>query len=131
MEKFINPGILPDNADAVNEEHYSLPLTDDELVDRKDKLSQASIEETKIEEEKKEVAEEFKARLDPVKKQKNELIKEIRSGVKEVHGKVYTIFEHSEKKAYIYSQEGHLLKSRPLKDNETQYKLKMASNDGK
>lgn len=125
MEKFINPAILPENADSVNEEHYSIPLTEAELIENKDKLSQESIEELKIEEEKKEAAEGFKQRLDPVKKRKNELIKEIRSGVKEKYGKVYTIFDHEEKKAFIYSQEGHLLRSRPLKDNETQYPIRL------
>jgi len=58
------------NADGVEERVYFEELTEQELIERKSRFAQRSIEAARIEDRKKEAMEDFKAELEPVKKEK-------------------------------------------------------------
>ena len=125
MEKFIEPNLLPDNADSVKEDHYSLTLTKDQIIVSKDDLAKISIEVKRLEVAEKERRSDHKAEIDPKKEEKDRLINEIKTGTREKYGKIYLLSDHAENKMAFYSEEGNLLNERPLLPEERQLKMRI------
>jgi hypothetical protein len=58
--------MLSDNAESIEEIGYMKPFTEEEILFMKDDLAEVSIDINEIEIEKKEVAAEFKHKLEPL-----------------------------------------------------------------
>jgi len=133
MEKFIDPELLPANADSVAEDFYSVTLTKDQVIVSKDELASSSIEFQRMELAEKERRKAYKEEVDPVKIEKERLITEIKTGTRETYGKIYKMSDQEENTVGFYSEEGNLLNERPLLPEEKQIKMNIANTgtDGK
>jgi hypothetical protein len=124
--------MLESNADALEEMDYTEYLSDEELAERKDKLAQRSIEESRILDEKKEAVDGFKLKLKPIVTEKNELLSEIKHRSRSLFGKCYKMVDHKTKEVGYYNPKGQLVFSRPARPDEAQgnlFKIKTGTND--
>ena len=106
------------NADGVEERVYFEELTEQELIERKSRFAQRSIEAARIEDRKKEAMEDFKAELEPVKKEKLTLLTEIKTGHQDKFGRVFKMVDRSEGMVGFYSEAGTLIEQRPATREE-------------
>lgn len=104
---------LLDNCDAVEEVTYSRAFAPEELALKREELTEASIQIADIEEEKKEVMDDYKARLKPLQEQKAEAIKALRDKSQTVTEKCYKFLDEETKMVGFYNKEGNLVGSRP------------------
>lgn len=65
---------IQDNADAIEEIGYTHRFTPEELAQKKESLAETSIEINDIEEEKKEVMQEYKKQLEPLVSKRNNFL---------------------------------------------------------
>ena len=119
--------ILQQNADSIEETTYQKQLTEDEKLERKDVLLKNSIQLFDLEEEKKEAVKVFKDRIDPLKKENNQLLTELRTGQAKVDGTLYHMANHEDGMMEIYDSNGEIVESRRLRPNERQGKLYVAA----
>lgn len=106
------------NSDAVEERIYFEELSDEELIERRSRFAQRSIEIAKIEDKKKEIVDEFKSELEPLKHEAKFLLSEIKTGHTEKEGKIYKMVDHEEGMVGYYSQAGNLVEQRPATREE-------------
>lgn len=116
---------LEDNCDAVEEVTYSRAFTPEELAVKREMLTDSSIKIADIEEEKKEVMDDFKKRLEPLNTQKNEAIKALREKSQTVTEKCYKFLDEETKMVGFYNKEGSLVNSRPAFPKELQRTIQM------
>lgn len=112
--------ILEQNADSVEQTTYLKPLTEDEILGKKDILTDNSIRLFDIEEDKKEAMKVYKDKIDPLKKENNLLLSEIRTGQAKVAGILYHMANHDEGYMETYDENGELIQSRKLRPDEKQ-----------
>jgi len=110
--------MLEANCDAVEEMHYQVILSAEELVESKNIFAKRSIEEARIEQEKKDAVEKFKTQLDPIKKEKKILLDEIKTQSRSEFGRVYKIVDMDAKETGFYNNRGQLVYSRPANQDE-------------
>lgn len=111
---------LEDNCDAVEDVTYSRAFSPEELAQKREQLTDASIKIADIEEEKKFTMENFKERLKPLKEQKGEAIKALRDKSQTVTEKCYKFLDEETKMVGFYNKEGNLVSSRPAFQKELQ-----------
>lgn len=116
---------LEDNCDAVEEVTYSRAFTPEELAVKREMLTDSSIKIADIDEEKKEVMDDFKKRLEPLNTQKNEAIKALREKSQTVTEKCYKFLDEETKMVGFYNKEGSLVNSRPAFPKELQRTIQM------
>lgn len=123
-----DPQVILDNleglADRIEKKTYVEGLSDAELTETKDIYIHKVMEIEREMEALAEIQNEYKERLKPVKDEVKGLMAEIRMGVREVEGKVYTIFNHDEGIAGEYTETGKLIKTRPILPTERQTTIK-------
>jgi hypothetical protein len=117
--------ILKDNCESTEMFNYSKPYNDEEMVVIKDRYSQNGIEIQKIEEEKKQVIDEFKARLKPLEMEKNELLESVKHKAKLVSETVYLIADQELGNMDYTNSEGTVVYSRKLMPNEKQVRMEL------
>ena len=115
--------ILEQNADQIDVTTYQKPLTEEALADKKDVLTENSIALFDLEEEKKEAVKVYKDKIDPIKKQNNKLLTEIRTGQETVTGKLFMMANFDDGMMETYDADGFLVESRRLKATEKQGNL--------
>jgi hypothetical protein len=115
--------ILKQNADSFEETTYQKPLTEEEKTLRREILTENSIKLFDLEEEKKEATLEFKAKIDPLKKDNNKLLNEIRTGQVPTTGTLYHFANHDENMMDVYDDKGYLVEARRLRPHERQGNL--------
>ena len=139
MDKFIGQEIaeserwtfLSDNADSVEKIGYMHRFTPEELSQKKESLAEVSISINEIEEEKKEVMNDFKERLKPLTDQKAELLDNIKLGSEYVaNEECAKIIYHEEKMVGYYNKLGELVYSRPMMPQEMQKTIFTLSKTG-
>lgn len=110
--------MLEDNCDAVEEMDFVLQLEDAEIEERKTEFAQISIQEARLEDEKKEIVDKFKEQLKPIKTQKLELLDEIKMGATAEFGKCYKFIDHDTAMVGYYNERGQLVHFRPANQEE-------------
>ncbi len=118
--------ILQQNADKIEPTTYQKPLTDEELRERKDNLTDNSIKLGDLEEQKQEAVKDFKAQIDPLKDANKQLLQELRTKQAKVEGTLYHIANHDESMMGTYDQEGNMISSRRLFPNEKQGRMQLS-----
>lgn len=122
--------ILQDNADKVEQGSYFKVLDEEETLVLREELAEVSIKQRQLEQEKKDLIDEWKERHEPVKRRKLELIDNLRSGQEEMEGTLYLVADHDAGDMLYYDSEGVLIKSRRLRPDEKQIKImNMLRND--
>lgn len=115
--------ILQQNADKVEITTYQKPLTEEAKSDKREILTDNSIQLFDLEEEKKEAVKVFKEKIDPLKKSNNKLLLEIRTGQESVAGTLFHMANHEDGMMEVYDNDGLMVESRRLKHNEKQGNL--------
>jgi hypothetical protein len=123
---------LEDTADQVVEERYYQRLTNDELTQKKAEFTANALAVDDLEEQKKEVMEEFKGKLKPLRDNHKVLASEIRTGFIEKEGRLYKIIDQSTRMVYFYDETGELIetKTRPVNSDELQNTIHMSLRTG-
>ena len=109
---------LENSADKIEEFSYTKPFTPDQILVFKDDLSTAMIELNVFEDELKDVKDEFKAKMKPLKEQTRSLLTNIKNKAEFVSAKCYIMIEGNE--AGYYNADGILVYQRPLLPGEKQ-----------
>ena len=109
---------------SVKNETYTKILSEDELIDRREKLSDVCIDIDIVEVQKKELMDEFKERLKTPKETKAELLTAIRFKSESRTGNLYHIDDQENGFMYIFDEDAVCVESRPLKPTEKQAKIK-------
>jgi len=124
---------LKDNCEKIEEKGYMKPFTPEELQGYKENLADLSIQIEATEEEKKESAKYFKEKLDPMTKQRSEMVRNIRQKAEYVREVCYKFIDKVEKQAGYYNSDGDLIELRPATADELQPTLfdlrKTGTND--
>ncbi len=113
---------LESTADEVVKEKYYQKLTGDELTAKKAEFTANALSIEDLEEQKKEVVEEFKHQIQPLKESNKILSSEIRTGFVQKEGKLYLIVDRQTRMVYYYDETGEMIetKTRPAKSDELQ-----------
>lgn len=115
--------MLRDNADSSEEIGYMKSFTEEEILAMKDDLAEISIEINDIEIEKKEIAAEFKHKLEPLVDQKKETLKSIKNKAQYVKELCYKMIDQEEQMVTYYNSIGEIVESRRIRPDEKQLKI--------
>ena len=140
MEKNILPNeepekrlrYLEDSADQIVEEKYYQRLTTEELTLKKAEFTANALEMDDLEEQKKEVMEEFKDKLKPLKDSHKSLASEIRTGFVQKEGRLFKMVDHKTRMVHFYDEHGEIIetKTRPVSSDELQNTIHMSLRTG-
>lgn len=111
---------LESMADSIEEGKYFRALTDEEIQEKKDVLTENTIKLSDITDEKKAAMAAFKAEEKPLKENSKELMKLVKTRQEEVDGILYHISDHDEGMMNTYDEAGFLINSRRLRPSEKQ-----------
>lgn len=111
---------LHDNCEAAEQLRYMKRFSPDQITEMKNELSEISIEINDIEEEKKEVMQSFKARLDPLNEIRKELLGSIKMNAVYVKETCYKFIDYENRKVEYYNQDGDMVSERPILPQEMQ-----------
>lgn len=124
---------LHDSADTVlKNEEYSRALTEDELREAKDRLTDIVIKKSAIEAEKKEVTKQYSEEIKEHAKLAEEEMGKVKTGFLTTTGTIYEMVDYEESLVYQYDAQGLLIRKRPMegKDRQTRIKeLREGTND--
>lgn len=112
--------IMQENAAKIEKTTYQKSLTPDEIATRLEDLGDNCIKLSQIDDEKKEVAAEFKLRTDPLTITNKMLLTEIKTKQATVEGTLYHMANHEEGFMETYDHEGMLIATRRLRPEEKQ-----------
>jgi len=101
------------NADSVEERTYYEELSQEELIAKRTEFSNVSIDIARIKDRKKEAMENFKAELKPLEMDAASLMEQIKTGHRELEGRVYKMIDLENGEVGFYSEAGNLIESRP------------------
>lgn len=111
---------LEANCDAIENIGYTRRFTSDELLKKKDTLSELAIEINDIEEEKKDAMSLFKERLKPLNEEKTKLLSDLKNKSEYVNAPCYKIIDDENREVGFYNNLGELVYSRPIQPQEMQ-----------
>jgi len=123
--------ILQENAAKVEQTTYQKVLTPDELAARREDLADDCIKLNQFEDELKEVKDDFKTKMDPLKAANKTRLTEIKTKQTTVDGTLYHLANHDDGMMETYDGEGLLISSRRLRPEEKQgsiFNLAKAAN---
>ena len=126
MEKQIFPTLkgkeliemLDANSDAVENLDYSVKLYQHEIAELKTNFAQKSIEESRLQDELKDIKSEYKVKLKPIQEDKTFILSQIKTGSRSEFGKCYKLVDHEEGLTGYYNNRGQLVYSRPANEEE-------------
>lgn len=104
---------------------YSRQLTEEEITALEKNHVRKSIDVNRMKDEKKENAQQYKAKIDAVETDLKKMLDEINVQKREVKGTLYHIPNHKDGKMLMYDANGELIDSRPLKAEEKQLRLEI------
>ena len=123
--------MLQENAAKVEQTTYQKALTADELAARREDLADNCIKLNQFEDELKEVKDDFKVKMDPLKTINKTLLTEIKTKQSTVDGTLFHLANHEDGMMETYDNEGFLISTRRLRPEEKQgnvFALGKASN---
>ncbi len=112
--------LLIDNCDKVEEKGYMKRYTPEELAEMKDGLSEVAIAINDIEEERREIAKEFKEQLKPAKEEKKRLLAGLKNKAEYVRENCYKFVNTETREVGYYNEEGDLIDVRSAGADELQ-----------
>ncbi len=115
--------LLRDSAHATEEFTYPRGLDSQELTHLKDEYHKNAIKMAKLEEQRKEFMENWKADVKPLKLEMGDQMTMMRSKVEEMTEDVYLMPEREEGMMGYYNVAGELVYSRPLMPEENQFSI--------
>lgn len=111
-------------ADKSEPETFSRSITDEERAILSSGVTELSIREEDITEEKKEQVAMYNADLKKIKAEKKSSLRALRTGRTEVAGTVHTFFDFDNGKTFKYDDRGLLVSSRRMTPTEAQLQIK-------
>lgn len=124
--------LLQENASKVEQTTYQKSLTDEELGARREDLADNCIKLNQFEDELKEVKDDFKLKMDPLKNFNKTLLTEIKTKQSTIDGTLYHLANHEDGIMEVYDGEGLFVNSRRLRPEEKQqsiFQIKRAVNE--
>ena len=112
--------LLQENASKVEKTTYQKVLSPDELAARREDLADDCIKLNQFEDELKEVKDDFKSKMDPLKSANKIRLTEIKTKQTTVDGTLYHIANHTDSIMETYDDEGIFVSSRRLRPEEKQ-----------
>lgn len=112
--------LMQENAAKIENTNYQKTLTPEELAERREDLADNCIKLNKFEDELKEVKDDFKLKMDPLKQTNKRLLTEIKTKQTDVDGTLFHMANHDDGMMEIYDQDGDLVSSRRLRPEEKQ-----------
>ena len=111
---------LADNADAVEKKEYMRHFTPEELLKKKESLSETCISINDVEEELKQLKQEYAEKLKPLLETKKRVLGELKNKAELVNEDCYTFIDAEAREVGYYKQNGDLIESRPAYSEELQ-----------
>jgi hypothetical protein len=111
---------LADNADAVEKKEYMRHFTPEELLKKKEGLSETCISINDIEEELKEIKKEYAEKLKPLVERKKRVLGELKKKAELVEEDCYKFIDAEAREVGFYNANGELIESRPAYSEELQ-----------
>lgn len=112
--------LLQENAAKVEQTTYQKALTPDELAARREDLADDCIKLNQFEDELKEVKDDYKLKMDPLKTANKTRLLEIKTKQSTTDGTLYHVANHQESIMETYDSEGLFVSSRRLRPEEKQ-----------
>lgn len=112
--------ILQESAAKIEQTTYQKTLSADELAARREDLADDCIKLNQFEDELKEVKDDFKTKMDPLKAANKIRLTEIKTKQTSVDGTLFHIANYDEGMMETYDNEGFLISSRRLRPEEKQ-----------
>jgi hypothetical protein len=112
--------ILQENASKIEVTTYQKSLSADELAARREDLADNCIKLNQFEDELKEIKDDFKLKMDPLKTSNKTLLTEIKTKQSTVDGTLFHMANHEDGMMETYDNEGFLISSRRLRPEEKQ-----------
>lgn len=115
---------LEDNAYEIYEDQdYDCPLTEDEILKKKDDLAKSMIELAQVKGRLDDIKAEFIAKIQPIEQTVDEAVMAIDTGKVIRTGDLFLMADHEASVMHIYNSKGRLIKERALDSNEKQLKI--------
>lgn len=111
---------LADNADKVEKKEYMRHFTPEELLRKKEELSETCISINDIEEELKEIKAEYSEKLKPLIKEKKQALEDLKKKAELVEEDCYKFIDEETREVGYYNENGDLIESRPAYSDELQ-----------
>lgn len=115
---------LQNTADnVIKSKKFFKKLTAGELTDKRKEFTDNSLEAFDLEEEKKELIKQFKAKIDPIKDYVKIVGQEIRTGHAMQEGNLYGFVDVETRLVYFYSESGELIETETRAANQDELGL--------
>lgn len=111
---------LADNADKVEKKEYMRHFTPEELLKKKEELSETCISINDIEDELKAVKQEYAEKLKPLVALKKQALEDLKKKAELVEEDCYKFIDEESREVGYYNQNGDLIESRPAYSEEIQ-----------
>src|SRR6187455_902342 len=106
--------VMQENAAKVEQTTYQKVLSPDELAARREDLADDCIKLNQFEDELKEVKDDFKAKMDPLKSANKIRLTEIKTKQTSVDGTLFHMANHDDGMMETYDNDGYLISTRRL-----------------
>lgn len=125
--------MLVQHCESSEETKYYVDLSQQDLVERHQELSKNLIKFNELDEELKEIKDDFKTRMKPLQVYQKELLEAISVKKELVTGTLFSIANQVEGMMEVYTEAGELYSSRRLRPDERQlratFPIKIAQGD--
>lgn len=105
---------------SIEEQTYTKPLNEDEMILVKEELAKSSIAKSFLEEELRQIKEDFKQKMAPHSSVIIESIASLKTGGKTITGMLYKLPDYDNKLVYFVDADGNQVSSRMMKPEERQ-----------
>lgn len=112
--------ILKDNADKIETGKYIVPLTPEQLDQKREQMVAAAITLSDLDDQLDEIKKGFKQRMDPLKVVHKELLYQVKNRQEQKEGELYLMADHEKSMMNVYDENGDLVFSRRLTPDEKQ-----------
>lgn len=115
--------VLENESIGEEEQGYMRPLSDTELAEMKTEFSSAAIDKAVIEEEFKQLKDQYKAKLKPYSEMLVQTMSAIKNRAIWTTGKVFKLPDYDNKMIHIVNADGVVINSRMMKPEERQFRI--------
>lgn len=115
--------VLQSEASAIEEGRYTKPLTEQEVLAYKDQLAEKSIEQAIILDEFSTVKQEYKDKLEPIKRDIASALQAIKFKAVDQEGRLYLLQDYEAMLIHKVDENGNVIHSRQMRPEERQYFL--------
>jgi hypothetical protein len=120
-----------DAAHIVTDALYTRPLSEEEVAYYKSELTENSILQSELLEQKKELIAEFKKKLEPVQKKISDSLKAVKFKAIDEVGTLYQLADFDEHRIHTVNQDGLLINSRSMLPHERQLRIQVLKQESK